>query len=129
MSLMRRVDEARKAFRSGDEAGLAAAHTRQRIATASEEHGGAGDQYLGDLVYGGLDGIVTTFAVVSGVAGADLGANVVLILGLANLFADGFSMATGASYRPRAKKSTTPASTNAKPGKWITSPTANATSC
>src|SRR3990172_5904313 len=38
----------------------------------------------------------TPFAVVSGVAGADLGSRVVLILGLANLFADGFSMATGA---------------------------------
>jgi VIT1/CCC1 family predicted Fe2+/Mn2+ transporter len=42
-------------------------------------------------VYGGLDGIVTTFAVVSGVAGAELGVHVVLIMGLANLFADGFS--------------------------------------
>jgi vacuolar iron transporter family protein len=97
MSLMRRVDEARKAFRDKDRAGAAAAHSRERIAaTALEEHGGAGDQYLGDMVYGGLDGIVTTFAVVSGVAGADLGSHVVLILGLANLFADGFSMATGA---------------------------------
>jgi VIT1/CCC1 family predicted Fe2+/Mn2+ transporter len=48
------------------------------------------------MVFGGLDGIITTFAVVSGVAGAALGAHVVLILGLANLFADGFSMATGA---------------------------------
>lgn len=47
------------------------------------------------MVYGGLDGIVTTFAVVSGVAGADLGANVILILGIGNLLADGFSMAVG----------------------------------
>lgn len=104
MSLMRRVDEARKAYRRGDEAGSAAAHALHRIASATEEHGGAGDQYLGDLVYGGLDGIVTTFAVVSGVAGADLGANVVLILGLANLFADGFSMATGAFLSTKSEK-------------------------
>jgi VIT1/CCC1 family predicted Fe2+/Mn2+ transporter len=48
------------------------------------------------VVYGGLDGIVTTFAIVSGVAGAALGSGVVLILGLANLLADGLSMATGA---------------------------------
>ena len=48
------------------------------------------------MVYGGLDGIVTTFAVVSGVAGAELGTSIILIMGLANLFADGFSMATGA---------------------------------
>lgn len=50
---------------------------------------------LKSMVYGGLDGIVTTFAVVAGVAGASLEMRVVLILGLANLFADGFSMAVG----------------------------------
>lgn len=49
--------------------------------------------YLRDWVYGGIDGAVTTFAVVSGVAGAELGSRVVLILGVANLIADGFSMA------------------------------------
>ena len=51
------------------------------------------DSYLHDMVYGGIDGTVTTFAVVAGVAGADLGIVVLLILGFANLFADGFSMA------------------------------------
>lgn len=49
--------------------------------------------YLGDLVYGANDGIITTFAVVAGVAGAALPARVVIVLGLANLVADGFSMA------------------------------------
>jgi len=48
--------------------------------------------YLRDLVYGANDGIITTFAVVAGVAGADLPATTVLILGFANLVADGFSM-------------------------------------
>lgn len=48
--------------------------------------------YLGDLVYGANDGIITTFAIMAGVAGADLPPVVVLILGLANLVADGFSM-------------------------------------
>jgi VIT1/CCC1 family predicted Fe2+/Mn2+ transporter len=62
---------------------------------APEEHGGMSAQYMSSMVYGGLDGIITTFAVVSGVAGADLSADVVLILGIANLLADGFSMATG----------------------------------
>lgn len=47
------------------------------------------------IVYGGLDGIITTFAVVAGVAGASLEVGVILILGFANLFADGFSMAVG----------------------------------
>lgn len=51
--------------------------------------------YLRDFVYGAIDGAVTTFAVVSGVAGAGLSADVVLILGIANLVGDGFSMAAG----------------------------------
>ena len=48
--------------------------------------------YFPDLVYGANDGIITTFAVVSGVVGADLSERVILILGFANLVADGFSM-------------------------------------
>ena len=48
--------------------------------------------YLGDLVYGANDGIVTTFTVVSGVAGAALSPAVVIVLGVVNLLADGFSM-------------------------------------
>ena len=49
--------------------------------------------YLRDWVYGGIDGAVTTFAVAAGVAGASLSPQIVLILGFANLLADGFSMA------------------------------------
>ena len=97
MSLLRRVDQARQAYRRGDRTAASAAHDPARVErSAQEEHGGAGDQYLGDLVYGGLDGVVTTFAVVSGVVGASLGSEVILILGLANLLADGFSMGSGA---------------------------------
>ena len=48
--------------------------------------------YLPDLVYGANDGIITTFAVVSGVVGASLSESVIIILGFANLVADGFSM-------------------------------------
>ena len=49
--------------------------------------------YLRDWIYGGIDGSVTTFAVVTGVSGAELSARIILILGIANLLADGFSMA------------------------------------
>lgn len=49
--------------------------------------------YLRDWIYGGIDGSVTTFAVVSGVAGARLSPWIILVMGFANLFADGFSMA------------------------------------
>lgn len=50
-------------------------------------------KYLPEFVYGGIDGAVTTFAVVAGVIGASLSPVVVLILGFANLLSDGFSMA------------------------------------
>ena len=49
-------------------------------------------RYLPEIIYGANDGIVTTFAVVAGVAGASLNPAIVLVLGAANLFADGFSM-------------------------------------
>ena len=52
-------------------------------------------EYLSDAVFAASDGIVTTFAVVAGSAGASLDPKIVLILGFANLFADGFSMAAG----------------------------------
>ncbi len=50
-------------------------------------------RYLEEFVYGGIDGAVTTFAVVAGVVGASLSSSIILILGFANLIADGFSMA------------------------------------
>lgn len=49
--------------------------------------------YLRDWVYGGIDGTVTTFAIIAGAVGADLSSRFLLILGIANLIADGFSMA------------------------------------
>lgn len=49
-------------------------------------------EYIAEFVYGGIDGAVTTFAVVSGAIGASLSPSIILILGFANLFADGFSM-------------------------------------
>jgi VIT1/CCC1 family predicted Fe2+/Mn2+ transporter len=48
-----------------------------------------------DFVYGATDGAVTTFAIVAGVVGASLSPSIVIILGFANLFADGFAMAAG----------------------------------
>ena len=51
--------------------------------------------FLGDAVFAASDGIITTFAIVAGAAGASLDSGVVLVLGFANLFADGISMAAG----------------------------------
>ena len=49
-------------------------------------------EYLAEFVYGGIDGAITTLAVIAGAFGASLSAPIILILGFANLFADGFSM-------------------------------------
>ncbi|MDP5172401.1 MAG: VIT1/CCC1 transporter family protein, partial [Bacteroidia bacterium] len=61
-------------------------------------------EYLGEFVYGGIDGSVTTFAVVAGAAGADLSLGVILILGFANLIADGFSMSVGAYLSTKSER-------------------------
>lgn len=63
-----------------------------------------GGEYIKSMVYGGLDGIITTFAVVSGVAGASLSLKIVIILGFSNLLADGFSMAVGDYLSSKSEK-------------------------
>jgi VIT1/CCC1 family predicted Fe2+/Mn2+ transporter len=71
---------------------------RRRLAAATKH------SYLKDFVYGAIDGAVTTFAVVSGVAGADLSPGIVVVLGLANLVGDGFSMAASNYLGTRAEE-------------------------
>ncbi len=51
-------------------------------------------KYLPSFVYGGSDGTVTTFAAMAGAVGAGIDTRIVIILGLANLVSDGFSMAS-----------------------------------
>ncbi len=53
--------------------------------------------HLKSIIYGGLDGIITTFATVTSVAGADLSVLVIIVLGIAHLFADGLSMVSDMS--------------------------------
>lgn len=64
-------------------------------------------KYLPQFVYGSIDGTITTFAVVSGIAGASLSTSFVLILGIANVLADGFSMACSNYLSMRSKERTT----------------------
>ncbi|EPR69839.1 VIT1/CCC1 transporter family protein [Cyclobacterium qasimii] len=61
-------------------------------------------EYLREFVYGGIDGAVTTFAVVAGAVGASLDPMVIIILGFANLFADGLSMSIGAYLSSKSEK-------------------------
>jgi vacuolar iron transporter family protein len=64
-------------------------HVEPRGATDTARH------YIRDVVYGANDGIITTFAVVSGVAGGGLSTLAILVIGAANLAADGMSMGAG----------------------------------
>lgn len=81
---------------------LVASHTpaavRQRLRR------GPDTSYLRDFIYGAIDGAVTTFAIVCGVAGAGLSTGVVVVLGLANVLADGFSMAASNFLGSRAAR-------------------------
>jgi len=62
--------------------------------------------YLREFVYGGIDGAVTTFAVVAGGYGANLDTGILIILGFANLLADGFSMSVGAYLSAKSERDT-----------------------
>jgi vacuolar iron transporter family protein len=91
--LTRNLDKAKDAYKRKDADASKQAH--QPGAKRSMEQHIEGGQYIKSLIYGGLDGIITTFAVVAGVAGASLSGAIVLIMGFANLIADGLSMAIG----------------------------------
>ena len=69
-----------------------------------EVHGSGLGPWIHDIVYGGHDGIVTTFAVVAGTAGAGLSWGVVIIIGAANLLADAVSMGAGAFLSARSER-------------------------
>lgn len=76
-------------------------HTREAI--RERIAGGPPQSFLRDWVYGGIDGTVTTFAIISGVVGAHLSSGIILILGGASLVADGFAMAAGNYLATRAE--------------------------
>lgn len=88
----KRADVARKAFQSGDTELSKLAH---ETLAQEEKHQTEAGQYVKAAVFGGLDGIITTFAVVASVAGAQLPVGIVIIMGFSNLIADGISMGFG----------------------------------
>ncbi|GBF11354.1 VIT1/CCC1 transporter family protein [Tepidibacillus sp. HK-1] len=91
--LSRNLDKAREAYKSNNKEASKIVHQQRKH--APEGHNQEQGQYIKSFIYGGLDGIITTFAVVAGVAGAQLSSGIVLIMGFANLIADGLSMAIG----------------------------------
>lgn len=97
-----RVVELERALEAGPDPALESDHSPEAI---SERLGrGPRASYLRDFVYGAIDGTVTTFAVVAGVVGAGLRPVIIVILGVANLLADGFSMAAGNFLATRSER-------------------------
>eukprot|EP00958_Prasinococcus_capsulatus_P018231 scaffold2119_cov355-Prasinococcus_capsulatus_cf.AAC.3 len=90
---MRDVSKAREAYNNGDAETSRQVHDNK--VHGYEAHTPAAGKYIKSMVFGGLDGIITTFAIVAAVAGGDLERNVVLLMGFANLVADGISMGLG----------------------------------
>ena len=95
--MSKRIKKAQRAFDKKDINLARLAHKKELIKKHIKEEGhiATKSQYLGEFVYGAIDGTITTFAVVAGAAGAVLSPVIVIILGFANLIADGFSMAAG----------------------------------
>jgi len=89
-------NEAWKAYQTGDVVKSKNLHAQyiQIPDEGGEPHTDSG-KYIKSIVYGGLDGIITTFAIVSGVAGAKLPLGIVVIMGFSNLLADAISMGMG----------------------------------
>jgi len=90
-----RIESAQNAYNKKNVEFSRHAHSKEAIKRHFESHTKEKGKYLRDYVYGALDGIVTTFAVVSGVEGAQLSSSIILVLGFANLLADGISMGVG----------------------------------
>lgn len=72
-------------------------------AQSEEKHGGIGSDYIKSIVFGGLDGAVTTFATIASVAGGSLPVTTVLVLGFANLIAEAISMGFGDGLSSKAE--------------------------
>eukprot|EP01119_Soliformovum_irregulare_P013469 TRINITY_DN3584_c0_g1_i1.p1 TRINITY_DN3584_c0_g1~~TRINITY_DN3584_c0_g1_i1.p1 ORF type:complete len:277 (-),score=29.33 TRINITY_DN3584_c0_g1_i1:59-889(-) len=100
-TLSRSLPQANDAFDEQDVEKSIQAHQAQT--DRKEPHTGQAGEYIEATVFGGLDGIVTTFAIVVAAVGANLTYTTVLILGFANLVADAVGMAIGDFLSSRAE--------------------------
>lgn len=97
-------EEAVEAFAAGDVQMSIKAHDQRAGRVAREPHTQEGGEFIKNIIFGGLDGVVTTFAIVAGVYGASYPSEVVLVLGFANLLADAVSMACGEFLSSKAER-------------------------
>lgn len=95
--------KARDAFLNRDIEASKAEHKKRLEDGSAEEHGGAASDYVKSIVFGGLDGIITTFAIVTAAVGANEGYKTVLVFGFANVLADAWSMGFGEFISGRAE--------------------------
>lgn len=97
---MRDLNAARDAYATGDVEASKAAHEAR--VSHEENHSKVGEK-VKSIVFGGLDGIITTFAVVAGAVGGGLSVEVILILGFSSVFADALSMGVGDALSSKAE--------------------------
>ena len=97
----RDLEMAQSAYEQRDEEASRAVHEAPALKN-TEKHAKMGG-YIKSIVYGGLDGIITTFAVVAGAAGGGLGPNVVIVMGISSLLADALSMGVGDALSSKAE--------------------------
>lgn len=88
---------AKQAYKAGDADASRVAHEALTSSgpPAAEKHGGAGSEYVRSIVFGAMDGIMTTFAHVAAVAGSNIATEVVIVLAFSNLIADAIAMGVG----------------------------------
>lgn len=95
--LQRDLEGARSAYKTGDASASALAHSTKALPSA--EHNAEphveGGEFIKSIVFGGLDGILTSFAIVAGAAGAGLSVKAVLAIGISNVLADALAMGVG----------------------------------
>eukprot|EP00750_Incisomonas_marina_P016411 INCI19109.1.p1 GENE.INCI19109.1~~INCI19109.1.p1 ORF type:complete len:280 (-),score=47.31 INCI19109.1:158-997(-) len=98
----RDLEKAQEAYDKGDVEASIKAHDAKLAEGHSEDHKKSGE-HIKSIIFGGMDGIITTFAVVSGATGGGLGIDVILILGFSNIIADALSMGVGDALSTKAE--------------------------
>ena len=98
----RDLEKAKEAYETRDVEASIAAHDKKMAEGHSEDHKKSGE-HIKSIIFGGMDGIITTFAVVSGATGGGLGIDVILILGFSNIIADALSMGVGDALSTKAE--------------------------
>ena len=89
------IREVQEAFARKDVEASRAEHSKRREFVHTEQHGSSASEYVKSVVFGGLDGIMTIFAIITAGAGAGATWQSFLVFGFSNVIADAFSMGFG----------------------------------